>query len=415
MSDALKAGAREAYQWLEKVTDNTNILSTDIMESELLHKWELAQKKMAQVRVREKLSRMKMFVGKCNRMEEQISELCRSRVITFNANALQHFADQVVRSHHINSQQLAPVCRNSALNMETLLQLFSHALPTIIAAIHSGELRTAERVAYEKVTVEQENSNLAALLRDMNSFDAYLVRTSSESTLVHKRSSAPKTSDMIKSMIISTPPISIEAIRRNNLSTKRISLMDDNFGLRKAHSNLLLRDVKSSKRNGSINSNHSKNNSFSFLSPTPSNRAKCGPLDLLRTIEKKETFKKPLALIKTHRKINESTFSDSRIMTELSSTLLSNAGENGLSDSAENQFSLAVSPLPSIREDQLKSPELQGRRSLAKYFSAIESEALDHLSPSGRLEGANAISSPLNNPHKPAKVIAANQKQRRQF
>lgn len=334
---------------------------------------------------------MKQFVKQCESIEERLNELFKNRVIHFNGNTLQCFVDETKKfSHHQSTENdiLCRVYRDNSIDLKILHEAFTRALPFIIDVIHNNEIKSLPDIRYEKKIVEEMHNNLTTLIHDMAAFDIKMIKINPKYNLIQKKIKISKTSTMIKSMIISTPPISIDAIKRNQINVKRISLMDDNVSLRRIHNNFQLKEMK---QNSPMLNNSSKENLNAFISPKHSMN---GPLDLLRTIEKGNKFKKPMALTRNNRKLSDSILNESKIAIELSSTLISQNDYNNL----------VGSPLPSIDECESSGSNINGKRLLAEYFSDIENDAKTKLSPSGKIETAIAINSPINKNYNNLKV-----------
>ncbi|XP_055319309.1 augmin complex subunit dgt6-like [Sitodiplosis mosellana] len=289
LSTQLKAKTAILHQLLLKITANTNIKPEHILQEKFTESWNDVQNDVIERGILPDIARLEKFQKNCQLIEEKVTAVFKQHTITFDRNALASFSSEMQKQYPQNYQQLATIVENGHINPGHLLQAFSLALPTMLHLIESYKPRSVDAMAYESNRLQKISLKTDEVLQRTLQLSTPSEVENPESHGIHV---APQF-ESIQSMILSTPTILHEAIRRAEnaaIKPKRISLLDDAYQLRPA---------TASKPLNSILEESLRGDQKQFLSPTrlftKEPKAKLDPMAILQSITKKEKKEKPLS------------------------------------------------------------------------------------------------------------------------
>lgn len=419
LSKQLKPKTEILYKLLQLLMANTNIKVENILEDGFIESWSDVQNDIVDRGILPDVARLTKFQQNCQRIEEKVSAIFKQHTITFNKHALASFSSEIQQQYPQNYHQLTRVIENGHINYDHLLHAFSLALPTMLQLIESYKPPSVDAMAYEAKRLQQISLKTDEVLQRTLQFSASfeMEKNKIESQSVHV---APQFEN-IQSMILSTPTISHDAIRRAEgavMQTKRISLLDDAYQLRPATSMLSV----TSKPLNSILEESLRGGQKQFLSPTRlfsrDPKAKLDPMAMLQSITKKEKKDKhmsssnfkPKLLNLGHRfgignhpcdnsKVNDTTLS----VPDFSSTLL-----NQSNDIKDILFNVTEQINTSLAKSGNKNANDRKMHSLLAGDTLNNSERDINCSPSGRIEAL--VKTKLNlSDIKPIQLLASNE------
>lgn len=401
LSTQLKAKTEKLHALLKSLTANTKITPENILEDKFTESWADVQNDVIDRGILPDIARLERFQINCQRIEEKVNAIFKQHTITFDKKALGAFSSEMQNQYPQNYHQLTTIVENGKVNVDHLLLAFSLALPTMLQLIESYKPPSIDAMAYESNRLQK------ILLKT----DEVLQRTLQLSAPIDDGNNEINAQDIhvapqfenIQSMILSTPTISHDAIRRAEgaaIRPKRISLLEDAYQLRSATSTL---SVASKPLNAILEDSLRGSNKKQFLSPSRlfsrEPKAKLDPMAMLHSITKKEKKEKHVSSgvfkpktmnfglrlgnhLHEHSKANDTTLS----VPDFSSTLL-----NQSNDIKDTMFSVNEQ----INTSLAKSASKTGLTSAndRKIRSILATDALHdnsdrdiNCSPSGRIE-----------------------------
>lgn len=384
----LKTKTEVMYKLLEKAIANTNITPENILCDKFADRWEEVHNDILERGIEPDFRRLMLFQDNCQKIEEKISAIFKQHTLKFDENALSTFSREMQKLHPQHHQQVSNTVENGRINLENMLLAFRLALPLIQQSIECYKPRSIEAMSYE-------SNQLQKLSKKSNDLIQRILQIS-ESINVEEQSPAKRAQqycvapafEHIKSMILTTPTISHDIIRRAEcaaIQSKRLSLLEDAYQSRPT---MLIHNINNARPLNSI-SEESRNNSQGdqklFASPArlcnnnKESKSKLDPMAMLSTITKK---------IKLEKHVASSAFRPRAMNFGLQ------GGGNGLLEcSRTNDTILSVPDFSStlLNQSTLNDNIVEQLTSISKtdqkIRSFVNSSDVDlNCSPSGRIE-----------------------------
>lgn len=291
----MKEKTERLHKLLQKVTVNTNIKPENILHDKFTESWENVQNDIIDKGIQPDIERFMRFQNNCEILEEKVNSIFNQQTIKFDQHALARFSTEMQKQYPQMYHQLATIVDNGRINLDHILQALPLAIPSMLQAIESHKPRSLEAMAYESNRLKKISHKADELLQKTLQLSAPNDAEKKEINF-HDIQVAPQF-ESIQSMILSTPTISHDAIRRAEcaaMQSKRISLLEDTYQLRSTISTVNL----TSKPLNSI-MEESMSGQKQFLSPqrlfSKELKAKLDPLAMLHSITKKEKKEKHLS------------------------------------------------------------------------------------------------------------------------
>lgn len=399
----LKAKTEILYKLLVKVTANTNITPQMILEDKFMDSWSAVHDDIVDKGIKPKIERCIRFQANCQKLEEKVSAIFKQQTINFDTKAMTSFSSEMQKQCPQNYHQMGRIVEKGQINLDHILQVLPVILPSMLQLIESYKPRSIDAMSYESKRLQTISSKADELLQRtlMITTNPERIETDYQGIIV-----APEFKN-IQSMILSTPTISHDAIRRAenaSIQPKRISLLEDAYSIRPASSMLSM----ASKPLNSIleNSIHSGQSAQKqFLSPTrlpcKEPRTKLDPMAILQSITKKEKKDKHIVhggskakamnvglrfgigqhLDNSNQKSNDTTLS----VPDFSSTLLNHSHDiKDIQFSVIEQINISLSK--SASKLAFSNANEHKIRSLRTVDTFERSDRDINSSPSGRIE-----------------------------
>lgn len=380
------------------VTANTNITPETVLQDKFTESWNNVQNHVIERGIQPDLVRLEKFQSDCQRIEEKVNAIFKQHTITFDKNAMASFISEMQTMYPQNYHQWTKIVENGKINLDHLLHAFSMVLPTMLQLIESYKPRSVDAMAYEANCIQKISLKTDEILHRVQQINTPIATESGEMG-IHV---APQF-ESIQTMILSTPTISHDAVRRAEcaaIKSKRISLLEDAYQLRPATSMLNM----ASKPLNSILEESLRDGQKQFLSPSrlfsKGAKSKLDPMAMFNSITKKEKREqnmsngslKPKAMnfglrlglannLLDHSKVNDTTLS----VPDFSSTLLNQSNDikdTMLSVNEQINSSLAKSASKTIGSNAND----RKMRSLLVADTLDKSDRDINCSPSGRIE-----------------------------
>lgn len=301
-STQIKTKTDVMYKLLEKAIANTNITPENILCDKFVERWEEVHNDILERGIEPDLRRLMMFQDNCQKLEEKIGAIFKQHSLKFDENVLSTFAMEMQKLHPHQHQQMSNMVENGRINLENMLQAFRLALPLIQQSIECYKPRSIEAMAYE-------SNQLQKLSKKSNDLIQRILQINESNNI--EQSPAKKSQEYcvapafehIQSMILTTPTISQDVIRRAEcaaIQSKRLSLLEDAYQPRHT---MLIHNINNARPLNSI-SEESRNNSQCdqklFVSPArlfnnKESKSKLDPMAMLSTITKKMKLEKHVA------------------------------------------------------------------------------------------------------------------------
>lgn len=397
----LKTNTETLEQLLHNLVGHTNITSKDILEDKFTESWQQFQNHIVKRGISPHLECLIKFQGDCQALEDKVSAIFKQQTIKFDARALASFSTEMQQQHPEKYHELDRIVENGQINLDNILQALPMAIPTMLQMIETHKPRSAVAMAYESKRLDILSKKADELLQKTVELG---VASDVPRANYHGVNVAPQF-QTIQSMILSTPTISHDAIRRAEnvgIQPKRIALLENSNQLRPASSKLNIASKPLNSIQSSVNEEAYRSGQKQFLSPGRifgrEPKSKLDPMTILKSIKKKEKkdkltekhtpnvhFKPKLMNFgqRIGLRINQheqSQPNDILIVPDFSSTLLNN--------SLDLQFSM---------NEQINT-------SLAKSIAKNEYDHDLNRSPSSRIEPL-IVSKLHSNDIKPTKFI----------
>lgn len=283
----MKAKTEMMNKLLRKIISNTHITPENILHDRFAESWSDVHEDIIQRGIEPNINYLMQFQDNCQKLEEKITAMFKQQTLTFDVNALSSFSTEMQKLHPHNYQQLIVVNENGHVNLENMLRAFRLSIPQMLESIECYKPRNVKAMAYE-------SNQLDKLSYKTNELLGKIIQLSEEADTkkpkVVPQSNVGPNFEHIESMILSTPTISQETIRRAEISalqSKRLSLLEDMYQLRSNTSKIATKSVTSILHNSQSKRSAQK----VFLSPAclfskePKN--KLDPMAMLSTITKK--------------------------------------------------------------------------------------------------------------------------------
>lgn len=390
------------HELLLKVTANTNIKTELILRDDFTESWAEAQNDIIKRNIEPDIKRLDEFEENIQRLEEKICTHLKQQTLKFDANALTAFSTEMQKHYPQHYQRMSTIVDNGHINLDHMLQALKLAIPLMLQSIELHKPRSIEAMAYESSQLQKLSQKTDVLLQQVLELSTAVdMRVEEE---VSGLNFAPAF-EHIQSMILSTPTISQEAIRRAETAKthiKRISLLDDAHHLR---SKSTLGPAAKPLNFVSEENRANQSGQKLFLSPNrlfgKEPKSKLDPMAILQSITKKEKKEKhapsgafkpktinfgsslALATQHEHSKENDTILS----VPDFSSTLLNHSG-----NVKDTQLSFTEQINTSLAKSMAKVTCTSGNdRKMRSFLKADAFESPDrdinlNSSPSGRIE-----------------------------
>lgn len=396
----LKSKTDILYQLLVKVLSNTNITPQNILVDKFMDSWSDVHEDIVEKGIKPDIDRLIRFQMNCQKLEEKVSAIFKQQTINFDRDAMASFSSEMQKKCPQNYNRMGKMVENGQINLDNILLALPMVIPPMLELIESYKPRSTDAMAYEAKRLKTLSSKADELLESTLamgiSYDAERMATDYNGVGVADEFKN------IQSMILSTPTISHDAVRRAEnaaIQPKRISLLEDAYSLRPASSML---NLPSKPLNSILEDSlcSGQNPPKQFLSPSrlpyKETKSKLDPMAILKSLTKKEKKEKPTVLggISKARamnlglrfgvgqfdnsKLNDTTLS----VPDFSSTLLNNSHDIQLSVNEQINASLAKSTN--------KNTVLNENDGKVRSFRDVDTigHSIHNLnnSPSGRIE-----------------------------
>lgn len=396
---------------LDKLIENTSITSKNILHQNFNGNWKHVQNDIAENGIKPDLKHLKSFRLNCERLESKIGELFKKQTLTIDTGGLDRFTSGIEKLYPLQYRKLDKGIANHQFNLDQMLIAFGLALPLMMNQIQSYKPPNMDVLRYEANGIGKLTLSTKAIFQKVIVFDMQMHSIIEHfDKIAEPKAIQDKVTHNMKTMILSTPPISYNALKRTenaNVCSKRISLMGSQFLPRNIPSNLSRRPLNSILEN-TMSRIDIKPNINTFLSPNQNAnlpRNKLDPLNMLKTIEKKDKFRQPNNRPKISEyqlKFAQNQKPNETIPTVLqppkfSSTFIqqnrnNESGNRIGGDDTVNQISLnhTSSSLGNANNSNISINIIKRRHSLMQHFSSFDGCEMNtqyvNRSPSGRIE-----------------------------
>lgn len=357
--------------------------------------------------------RMKSFKDNTEMLDSRIARILETQTINYDIDDFNKFMVHMQKLQPTHYEDINKIVKNHQINLDKLFLTFDLALPLILSSVASFKPKSVDVLKFEIDGIEKLALTTNAMFHKVNVYDRKLInyaRTDQDvfaEKMCNTTEQAATRNSHIKSLILATPPISYNAIKRTENAAqraKRISMMEDHIV------NVNKQTGQTGKSLGTISEHlalmtparvRSSNIHNTSLSPLRTgSKNKLDPLVMLRTIEKKDKFRQPLGLKakaqlkKDKQKPNETMPNIIVTIPNFSSTIINTSKDKCEQSVLSNLQSTISSPLRDITEQLNSTPSLTGRQSLLQHFASFEKSESDldvKRSPSGRIEGRFSV------------------------
>lgn len=398
LSTPLKSKTEILHKLLVLITANTNIKPENVLKDKFTESWSNVQNHVIERCIQPDIARLEKFTVDCKRIEEKVNAIFKQHTITFDKNAMASFTSEMQTLYPQNYHQWSKIVENGKINLDHLLQAFSVVLPTMLQLIESYKPRSVDAMSYEANRLQKISLKTDEILQRVQQINTPVVTKSDEIGI----NVAPQFEN-IQSMILSTPTISHDAVRRAEgaaIKSKRISLLEDAYQLRPATSML---SVASKPLNSILEESH-RDGQKQFLSPSrlfsKGAKSKLDPMTMFNSITKKEKKEqnmssgslKPRAMnfglrlglannLLDNSKVNDTTLS----VPDFSSTLLNQSNDiKDIPFSVNEQINTSLAKSASKTVGSTANDRKM--RSLLVADTLNKSDRDINCSPSGRIE-----------------------------
>lgn len=301
-STQIKAKTEKLYKLLENVIANTNITPQNILCDKFAERWEELHNDIMERGVEPDMQRLAQFQDDCHRLEQKIGAIFEQHTLKFDENALATFAMEMRKLHpQQQHQQMSNIVENGRINLDNLLQTFRLALPLIQQSIECYKPRSIEAMTYESNQLQklsQKSNDLLQRILQINSESIKVEQSPEKSVPMY---CAAPAFEHIQSMILTTPTISHDVIRRAEcaaIQSKRLSLLEDAYQSRPTmlyHNARPLNSISEESRNTSQCVDQKLFASPARLCNNKEAKSKLDPMTMLSTITKKTKVEKHVA------------------------------------------------------------------------------------------------------------------------
>lgn len=271
-------------QILHRVTKNTSISLKNILYDKFTESWEVVHNDIVDRGILPEVTRLQNLHSNCQKLEEKVRAISKSHTIKFDANELISFSIGMQKLHPQHYHQSTSCIENGGLNLDHLLLGVRLALPSMLQSIEMQRSRSTNAMVYESNQLKQFSHKFDNLLQKTVQLSAPILEAKNE---IDTYNLTPAF-ESIQSMILSTPTISYDIMRRIDATTqpKRISLLDDIYKLR-SETVVPSSSIKPlSREDQSPRGDHKTK---PFLSPARLlTKSKLDPMAILLSISKKE-------------------------------------------------------------------------------------------------------------------------------
>lgn len=404
----MKTKTEMMHKLLEKVTTNTNLDPDNILHDKFTDSWNDVHSEIVNRGIEPEIDRLIQFQDNCQLLEERISAMFKQQTLQFDINALSSFSTELQKLYPQHYQEMTVVAENGHINLENMLKAFKLALPLMLQSIECYKPRNIEAMGYESKQLRKLSQKTIELLqRILQLSEPVDVEKVEEAQECHI---APAF-EHIQSMILSTPTISHETLRRAEVAamqSKRLSLLEDAYTMRPTTSTISVKPLNSILE-------ESRSSQKVFLSPTrlfsKESKNKLDPMAMLNSITKKAktdkhsssgTFQPKGMNFGQRFGMANSIFESSRTNDTILSVPDFSSTLNQSNDFKEIQFNVDEQINTSLAKSASKND-----RKLHRSLLAVDLDISDHdvnRSPSGRLEPL--VTSKLHfNDIKPVKLV----------
>lgn len=284
----LKEKTMRIRKLIETLTESTNISMTDIVNRGFCVNWQETQNQIVENGVQPHMQRLKVFRTNCERLEVKINALIKKQSTKHDAESFSGFIDGMRTLYPIHFHQLSNCANQHYINMNNLLLAFRLALPLMLKDAQTHTPRSLDVINYEAKGVEKLASQVNSIMHKSAMRETQINEIIGNANgAVKEKLISMKNTNAMKSTIFGTPPIPMNAIKRREKATKRISLLKENFPI--STHNASPRPTRSMPIDDVL-----KTNGQLFISPIrTANTSKLNPRQMLWTIEKNGQFCQP--------------------------------------------------------------------------------------------------------------------------
>lgn len=396
MKTDIKKRTQNLMELLKNLTANTNITPNDILNDNLNEKWEETQQDVIEFGVKPDMQKIVKFQKECDRFEEKICEIFKQQTVIFDVDNLNSFSMRMQQMFPQYADQMSSLVMNGRINMDNMFLAFQLAAPVILQSIEMFKPISAEALLYESQCLGQLQQKLIELLQQATQSIELNEAGAIESGEGEIRRT--EISENIRSLILSTPTISYDAIKRSEkagLQPKRISLIENANYLR-SDSNIMVKPRIGARPLVSIlEASMAVGQTSSLSLPNASmTKNKFDPLKLMQSIKKRGRIQPKTNVKAVHRLhfgLMDETRSNDTVLSvpEFSSTLLEHSTD--LQNHSFGRLSTASDENGNANDNRipvLNSPSMNPgmKRSLRSQFGNENDGYSVNRSPSGCIE-----------------------------
>lgn len=288
----MKAKTEMMNRLLRKIISNTHITPENILHDRFAESWSDVHEDIIERGIEPNINYLLQFQDNCQKLEEKISAMFKQQTLSFDVDALSSFSAEMRKLYPQNHQQTVVVNENGHVNLENMLLAFRLSIPQMLESIECYKPRNVKAMTYESKQLDKLSHKTKELLEK-------ILQLSEEADMKkpkdHPQCNVGPNFEHMESMILSTPTISQETIRRAEISaiqSKRLSLLEDMYQLRSTTSTIAAKSVTSILHN----SQNKRSAAKVFLSPaclfSKESKNKLDPMAMLNSITKKNKIDK---------------------------------------------------------------------------------------------------------------------------
>lgn len=371
---------------LVNVIANTSITPENILCDGFADRWEELHNDILERGIEPDLCRLIHFQENCQQLEAKISAIFKQHTLKFDENALAAFSMEMQKLYPQQHQQMSNIVENGRCNLDNLLQAFRLALPLIQQSIECYKPRSIEAMSYESNQLQKlskKSNELLQRIAQISSSESNSVNGQTPVKFVPTQYCVAPAFEHIQSMILTTPTISQDVLRRAEcaaIQSKRLSLLEDAYQSRPS---MLVHNVRPLNSISEESRNNSQCDQKLFVSPArllnnkdnKESKSKLDPMAMLSTITKKMKMEKHVA---------SSAFRP-RAMNFGLQTGIGGGGGGLLECSRTNDTILSVPDFSSTLLNQSTSHDQSKNDQKIRSFMNNSDHDLN-CSPSGRIE-----------------------------
>lgn len=300
-STQIKAKSDKLHKLLENAIANTSITSENILRDKFAERWEELHNDILKRGIEPDMQRLMQFQDDCHKLEEKIGAIFEQQTLKFDENALATFSMEMRKLHPEQYQQMSwNIVENGRINLDNLLQSFRLALPLIQQSIACYKPRSIEAMAYESNQLQKLSQKSNDLLQRIQQINCESIGVDQSPEKLAPMYCAAPAFEHIQSMILTTPTISHDVIRRAEcaaIQSKRLSLLEDAYQPRPT---MLVHGARPLNSISEVSRNNSHCDQKLFASPArlfnnKESKSKLDPMAMLSTITKKTKVDKHVA------------------------------------------------------------------------------------------------------------------------